>query len=68
MEAIQQAVEDVVPEQTETEAVIGNTATFIRADGSEGVAAEIWVSSDLFDTVDTADVEISDDIAELPEL
>ena len=52
--------------ETGTEATIGNTATFTREDGTVGNIGEIWVSSDLFDTVDKVDVEISDSIKELP--
>ncbi|MBQ7980619.1 MAG: hypothetical protein IJ305_03320, partial [Oscillospiraceae bacterium] len=52
--------------ETGTEATIGNSATFTYADGTVGNAGELWVSSDLFDTVDKIDIEIPDDIKELP--
>ena len=54
--------------ETGTEAVLGNMATFIREDGTEGSAAELWVSSDLFDTTETLNVEISEEIAKLPDV
>ena len=54
--------------ETGTEAVLGNMATFIREDGTEGSAAELWVSSDLFDTTETINVEISEEIAKLPDV
>lgn len=52
--------------ETGTEATIGNTATFTREDGTIGGVGELWVSSDLFDTVDNMSVEVSDEIKELP--
>lgn len=52
--------------ETGTEALIGNTATFTRTDGTTGKAGELWVSADLFDTEDRLDVEVSDEIAALP--
>ncbi len=55
-----------VNDETGTEATIGNSATFTREDGTTGGVAELWVSSDLFDTVDNMSVEIPDDIKELP--
>ena len=54
--------------KTGTEAILGNTAKFIREDGTEGSAAELWVSSDLFDTTETLNVEISEEIAKLPDV
>ncbi|MDE6745749.1 MAG: hypothetical protein K2J72_03815, partial [Oscillospiraceae bacterium] len=54
--------------ETGTEATIGNTATFTREDGTTGGVGELWVSSDLFDTVDKLDIEISDEIAALPDV
>ncbi len=54
--------------ETGTEATIGNTATFTREDGTTGGVGELWVSSDLFDTVDRLDIAISDEIAALPDI
>ena len=54
--------------ETGTEATIGNSATFTRDDGTTGGVGELWVSSDLFDTVDRLDIEISDEIAALPDV
>ena len=57
-----------VNSETGTEATIGNTASFTRVDGTTGGIGELWVSSDLFDTVDKLDIEIPDDIKELPNI
>ncbi len=54
--------------ETGTEATIGNTATFTREDGTTSGIGELWVSSDLFDTVDRLDIEISGEIAALPDV
>ena len=54
--------------ETGTEAILGNGASFIREDGTESAAAELWVSSDLYDTTETIDVEISEEIAKLPDV
>ncbi len=54
--------------ETGTEATIGNTATFTREDGTTSGIGELWVSSDLFDTVDRLDIEIPDEIAALPDV
>ena len=54
--------------ETGTEAILGNGASFIREDGTEGAAAELWVSADLYDTTETIDVEISEEIAKLPDV
>ena len=53
---------------TDTEATIGNAAVFTREDGTTGSVGELWVSSDLFDTKDRLDIEISDEIAALPDV
>ncbi|MDO5558179.1 MAG: calcium-binding protein, partial [Oscillospiraceae bacterium] len=49
-------------EQTDSEAVIGNAATFIYKDNTQGNIVEMWVSSDLIDTQAAADIELSDEI------
>ncbi len=53
--------------ETGTEATIGNTATFTREDGTTASVGELWVASDLYDTVETVNVEISEEIAKLPD-
>lgn len=57
---------DSTGEDTDTEAVLGNTSSFIRTDGTEGRIGEVWVSTDLFDTMERNDIEISETIAKLP--
>ncbi len=59
---------EAVNAETGTEATIGNAATFTYADGTTGNIGELWVSADLFDTVDTEKIDIPDDIAALPNL
>lgn len=52
-------------EETGTEATIGNSATFTYEDGTINNIGELWVSSDLFDTTETLDIEIPDEIKAL---
>ncbi|MGN0607181.1 MAG: hypothetical protein ACI4JM_11725, partial [Oscillospiraceae bacterium] len=54
--------------ETDTEATIGNAAGFTLADGTKGSIGELWVSADLFDTVESVDIDIPDDIKELPDI
>lgn len=53
---------------TGTEALIGNTATFVYEDNREGNIGELWVASDLFDTVETFITGISESINGLPDV
>ncbi|MCH5193358.1 MAG: hypothetical protein J1F11_05300, partial [Oscillospiraceae bacterium] len=54
--------------ETGTEATIGNSASFTREDGTTGGIGELWVSADLYDTVDRTDIEIPDEIKKLPDI
>ena len=55
---------EISTETTGTEAAIGNEATFTYADGTVSKIGELWVSKDLFDTIEAADdVDVLDDIA-----
>lgn len=53
---------------TGTEALIGNTATFVYEDDREGSIGELWVASDLFDTVETFITGISEAVNGLPDV
>lgn len=53
---------------TGTEALIGNVAKFIYMDDTEGDIGEMWVASDLFDTVETFITNISEAIDGLPDV
>lgn len=53
---------------TGTEALIGNTATFVYEDNREGNIGELWVASDLFDTVETFITGISEAVNGLPDV
>ena len=55
-----------VNQATDSEAVIGNIATFIYEDGTTGNVGEMWVSSDLYDSIETLSVQISDSVNGLP--
>jgi hypothetical protein len=51
-----------VVENTGTEATIRNRAVFTKADGTTLDIAELWVSADMFDTVETIKVGETEDI------
>ena len=51
---------------TGTEALIGNVATFIYEDDTEGAIGEMWVASDLFDTIETVMTGTSEAVNGLP--
>ncbi|MBO5426573.1 MAG: DUF2974 domain-containing protein [Lachnospiraceae bacterium] len=53
---------------TGTEALIGNTSTFVYEDDSEGVIGELWVASDLFDTIETVITGLSVAVDGLPDV
>lgn len=53
---------------TGTEAVIGNTAVFVREDGSEGKVAEMWASVDKYDTKEKGMEQFLDDMKDLPDI
>ncbi|MCR5109557.1 MAG: hypothetical protein K6B38_01415, partial [Ruminococcus sp.] len=53
---------------TETEALIGNTAKFEYKDGTEGDIGELWVASDLFDAVEHFVSNVSDEVNGLPDV
>lgn len=55
-----------VNQSTGTEALIGNMAKFIYQDDTEGDIGEMWVASDLFDTVETFITNISEAVGGLP--
>ena len=57
---------EAVNQQTDTEALIGNIATFEYEDGTEGKIGEMWVSSDLYDAIETVIVGVADTIDGLP--
>ncbi|MDO5558176.1 MAG: hypothetical protein Q4F95_01115 [Oscillospiraceae bacterium] len=57
-----------INQQTDSEAVIGNAATFIYKDNTQGNIAEMWVSSDFIDTQEVADVELSDEIKSMADV
>ncbi|MBR6995407.1 MAG: calcium-binding protein [Ruminococcus sp.] len=50
------------------EAHIADIANVVYADGTMNQIGELWVSADLFDTIDNSDVAISEDIAALPDV
>ena len=56
---------DLINGETGTEAVIGNGAVFTYTDGTSGNIGELWVSADLFDTIEQVEIEIPDDIKAL---
>ncbi|MBQ4058617.1 MAG: hypothetical protein IJD40_06780 [Lachnospiraceae bacterium] len=51
---------------TDTEAVIGNVASFEYGDGTQGEIGEMWVSSDLYDTIEKVIVGVAEDVDGLP--
>jgi Ca2+-binding RTX toxin-like protein len=51
---------------TNTEALIGNVATFVYADETEGQIGEMWVASDLYDTVETFIAGVSETVDGFP--
>ena len=55
-------------EETEAGTILGNVATFTKADGSSFQAAEYWVKSDYYDTVDLNPVDVSDEVGALPNI
>ena len=55
-----------VNEATNTEALIGNVATFEFEDGTESRIGEMWVSSDLYDAIETVTASVSDTVEGLP--
>lgn len=57
---------EAVNQQTDTEALIGNVATFEYEDGTEGKIGEMWVSSDLYDAIETVIVGVAETIDGLP--
>ncbi|WP_037296452.1 calcium-binding protein, partial [Ruminococcus flavefaciens] len=59
---------ETTPDEKSGEAHIADTANVVYADGSFRQIGELWVSADLFDTVDNEVVEISEDIAVLPDV
>ncbi len=56
---------ETINDATGTEAIIGNIASFVKTDGTVRNIGELWVSADLFDTIDVTDIDITDDIAGL---
>lgn len=59
---------DAANQSTGTEALIGNVATFEYEDGREGAIGEMWVASDLFDTVGTVITNVSEAVDGLPDV
>ena len=55
-------------QNTDTEALIGNVSTYIREDGSENNIGEMWVASDLFDTMERVVTGISGMVDGLPDV
>ena len=55
-------------ETTDGEAHITDVARVIYEDGSYNQIGELWVSADLFNTVDSVAVDVPDDIAVLPDV
>jgi Ca2+-binding RTX toxin-like protein len=55
-------------EVTDSGTILGNIATFIKADGSEFQTAEYWVKSELYNTVDRSVVDVSEEIEALPDV
>lgn len=55
-----------VNQTTDTEALIGNVATFVYDDNSVGNIGEMWVSSDLYDTIEKVIVSVTDTTNGLP--
>lgn len=53
-------------QSTDTEALIGNVATYVKEDDTEGSIGEMWVASDLFDTVEKVVTGISEVVDGLP--
>ena len=53
---------------TDTEALIGNVATFEYEDGTEANIGEMWVSSDLYDAIETVVVSVSETVNGLPDV
>lgn len=59
---------EVANQSTGTEALIGNIATFEYEDGKEGSIGEMWVASDLYDTIGTVISNISEEVNGLPDV
>ena len=59
---------DVSNLTTGTEALIGNTATFVHEDETQGTIGELWVASDLSDTIETVISDVSEAINGLPDV
>ena len=55
-------------QNTDTEALIGNVSTYVREDGSEDSIGEMWVASDLFDTMERVVTGISGMVDGLPDV
>ncbi|NLK96445.1 MAG: calcium-binding protein, partial [Clostridiales bacterium] len=55
-------------EVTESGTILGNVATFVKANGDEFQIAEYWVKNESYNTKDLNSVEISEDILELPDV
>lgn len=57
---------EYVNKATETEALIGNVATFVYDDGTENMIGEMWVSSDLYDAIEKVILGVSEEINGMP--
>lgn len=57
---------EYVNQPTDSEALIGNVATFVYEDDTIGNIGEMWVSSDLYDAIETVIIGVSEAADGLP--